>query len=215
MNNILIIIFQLAVLLFSVMIHEICHGLMALKLGDETAKNAGRLTLNPLKHLDPIGSFIVPLLLAVSGSGIIVGWAKPVPYNPTMLYKDYKYGPLKVALAGPASNIAIAAVFAIIIRLGGGLLGDVILPLLSFVVFLNILLAVFNLVPIPPLDGSKILITFLPREMAMRMERFGAWGMALVFLLLYFFFSVISAITFLIFNAFVGGAAVSSFVNFF
>src|SRR3989344_6832765 len=138
MNNILIIIFQLAVLLFSVMIHEICHGLMALKLGDETAKNAGRLTLNPLKHLDPIGSFLVPLLLAVSGSGMIVGWARPVPYNPMMLHKDYKYGPLKVALAGPASNIIIAAVFSIIIRLGGGLLGDTVIPLLGFVVLLNI-----------------------------------------------------------------------------
>ena len=197
------------------MIHEISHGLMALKLGDETAKHAGRLTLNPIKHLDPVGSLLVPLLLVMSGSGIILGWAKPVPYNPMMLHKDYKYGPLKVALAGPMSNIAIALVFAVIMRLGGGLLGEAVLPLLGFVVFLNILLAVFNLLPIPPLDGSKILTTFLPRNMAMALERLGLWGMALILLFLFFFFPVISGITFVIFNIFVGDAGVSSFLNFF
>jgi len=215
MDTILIIFFQLAILLFSVMIHEISHGLMALKLGDETAKNAGRLTLNPMKHLDPVGSFLVPLLLVITGSGIVIGWAKPVPYNPTLLHKDYKFGPLKVALAGPISNMTIALIFAIIMRLGGSLLGETILPLLGFVVFLNILLAVFNLLPIPPLDGSKILTTFLPRNMAMRLERLGLWGMGLILLFLFFFFPVISGITFVIFNSFVGDAGASSFLNFF
>src|SRR3989338_11694675 len=101
MNTILLFIFQLVILLFSVMIHEIAHGLAALRLGDETAKLAGRLTLNPLKHLDPVGSFLLPALLALTGSRFIIGWAKPVPYNPAFLYKNFKYGPLKVSLPLP------------------------------------------------------------------------------------------------------------------
>jgi len=214
MDTILIIIFQLAILLFSVMIHEISHGLMALRLGDETAKVAGRLTLNPIKHLDPVGSFLVPFLLLVSGSGVILGWAKPVPYNPMMLHKDYKYGPLKVALAGPASNIIIAAVFSILVRLGASFFSGIVLQLLGFVVFLNILLAVFNLIPIPPLDGSKILTTFLPGQIAARLERTGLWGMIIILLFLFLFFSAIYNITFYIFNIFVGEAAASAFLSF-
>ena len=215
MDTVPLFIFQIAILLFSVIIHEVSHGLMALRLGDETAKNAGRLTLNPIKHLDPVGSFLVPALLIFSGSGIILGWAKPVPYNPGFLHKDYKYGPLKVALAGPASNIVVAIIFSLIIRFGGGVLGPQVLPLLGFVVFLNILLAVFNLVPIPPLDGSKILTTFLPREYAIRFERIGLWGMALILFFLFFFFGIISRITFAIFNLFVGPEGTSAFLGFF
>ena len=208
-------IFQIAILLFSVIIHEVSHGLMALRLGDETARNAGRLTLNPIKHLDPVGSLLVPALLIFSGSGIILGWAKPVPYNPGLLHKDYKYGPLKVALAGPASNIAVAFIFSLVIRFGGTLLSPQVLPLLGFVVFLNILLAVFNLVPIPPLDGSKVLTTFLPHEYAMRLERLGMWGMALILFFLFFFFGIISDITFAIFNLFVGPEGANAFLGFF
>ena len=215
MNTIILFVFQLGVLLFSVIIHEVSHGLMALKLGDETAKRAGRLTFNPIKHLDPIGSFLLPLLLVMTGSSIILGWAKPVPYNPNLLHKDYKYGPLKVALAGPLSNIGVAAIFAFVIRFGGGLISSTLLPLMGFVVFLNILLAVFNLVPIPPLDGSKILTTFLPREYALRIERMGLWGMALILLFLFFFFPLISGITFAIFNVFVGSAGAGAFLSFF
>jgi len=215
MDTIFIFIFQISILLFSVIIHEVSHGLMALNLGDETAKNAGRLTLNPIKHLDPVGSFIVPMLLFFTGSSVILGWAKPVPYNPGFLHKDYKYGPLKVALAGPLSNIGIALIFALVIRFGGGLLGAQVVPLLGFVVFLNILLAVFNLVPIPPLDGSKILTTFLPRQYAIRLERLGIWGMALILLFLFLFFPLISRITFTIFNFFVGPAGASAFLSFF
>jgi len=215
MDTILIFIFQLVILLFSVMIHEVSHGLMALRLGDETAKQAGRLTLNPIKHIDPVGSILVPLLLTLSGSGIIVGWAKPVPYNPMLLHKDYKYGALKVALAGPFSNIVIASVFSIVIRLFGGVFSGPALSLFGFVVFLNILLAVFNMLPIPPLDGSKILTTLLPRNAAFAIERMGLWGMILIFGFLFFFFPVISAITFVVFKALVGDAGVDSFVNFF
>ncbi len=215
MDTIITFIFQLTILLFSVMIHEISHGLMALRLGDETARQAGRLTLNPMRHLDPVGSVLVPMLLVLSGSGTIIGWAKPVPYNPMLLHKDYKYGPLKVALAGPLSNLIIASVFAVIIRLLGGFLGNTALSLLGFVVFLNVLLAVFNLLPIPPLDGSKILTTLLPRNMAMALERMGLWGMVLVLGFLFFFFPIISGITFVVFRFLVGETGVNSFINFF
>jgi len=215
MDTILTLIFQLAILLFSVMIHEISHGLMALRLGDETARRAGRLTLNPVSHLDAVGSFIVPFLLFISGSGIILGWAKPVPYNPNQLHRDYKYGPLKVALAGPASNLVVAVIFAALVRFAGGILGATVVPLLGFVVFLNILLAVFNLLPIPPLDGSKILTTFLPPETAMRIERMGLWGMVLILAFLFFFFPVIIGITYSMFALLVGEAGASSFLNFF
>jgi len=173
MDTIYIYIFQIGILLFSVIVHEVSHGLMALRLGDETAKLSGRLTLNPISHLDPIGSILVPLILIVTNASFIIGWAKPVPYNPRNLYKDYKYGPLKVALAGPASNIAVAIVFALIIRFGGAYLGGVTVALMGFVVFLNILLAVFNLLPIPPLDGSKVIKPFLPFRFMHAYENFG------------------------------------------
>jgi len=188
---------------------------MALRLGDETARNAGRLTLNPIAHLDAVGSFLVPLLLVVTGSPMILGWAKPVPYNPNNLHKDYKYGPLKVALAGPGSNLVVAATLSLIIRLGIGFLAPQVISLLSFVVFLNILLAIFNLVPIPPLDGSKILTTFLPREYAMRLERLGLWGMALIFIFLFMFFPIILRVTSILFSSFVGRAGVSALTSFF
>lgn len=195
MDTISFFLFQLAVLLFSVIVHEVSHGLMALRLGDETAKILGRLTLNPIKHLDFVGSFLVPFLLVISNSPVVLGWAKPVPYNPNALYKDYKYGPLKVALAGPASNFAVAIIVGFIVRFAAPFLGATVVALLSFVVFLNVLLAVFNLIPVPPLDGSKILTAFLPQEYAYRFERVGLGGILLVLLFLFFFFGVIVNIT--------------------
>ncbi len=205
MDTIPLLLFQLTVLLSSVIIHEVSHGLMALKLGDDTAKRAGRLTLNPISHLDAVGSFLIPLLLFATNSPVILGWAKPVPYNPMALHKDYKYGPLKVALIGPLSNIIIAVFFGFLIRIGSGtFLSPEIVALLGFVVFLNILLAVFNLVPIPPLDGSKILTTFLPRKYALRLESMGFMGMFLILIFLFLFFGVIIEITQIIFNIIVG-----------
>ncbi len=158
-------IFQIIVLIFSVIIHEVSHGAMANHLGDPTAKMMGRLSLNPMKHLDFFGSFIVPLSLIVMRAPFIVGWAKPVPINPYN-FRDQKYGEAKVAFAGPGANFALALMAGLILRflpVGGG--GPQILmlgKLLSIVVLLNILLGIFNLVPIPPLDGSKILFAFLP-----------------------------------------------------
>lgn len=176
---------------------------MALRLGDETAKRAGRLTLNPLKHLDPIGSILVPLISSSFG-GFIIGWAKPVPYNPNALYKDFKYGPLKVALAGPLSNLSLALVFGLIIRFGGALLNPMALQLLSLIVALNCLLAVFNLMPIPPFDGSKILTVILPYRYSFLVERIGLEGVFLVLLVLFFFPHIIYLPATLLFRLFAG-----------
>jgi len=214
-NSILLTIFQLTVLLFSIMIHEVSHGLMALRLGDETAKKFGRLTLNPLKHLDPIGSIFLPLFLFITKSPIILGWAKPVPYNPNALYKDYKYGPLKVALAGPFSNLAVAFIFGLIIRFGSTFFNPIALAFMSFIVLLNCLLAVFNLIPIPPLDGSKILTAILPYRYSSVIQNIGLGGIFIVVLFLYFFSNLIWFPAITLFRLFVGGAGAESFLRVF
>ncbi|MEX2054279.1 MAG: site-2 protease family protein [Candidatus Colwellbacteria bacterium] len=195
MDSIAINIFQILILLFSVVIHEVCHGLMALKLGDDTAKNEGRLTLNPIPHLDPIGSILLPAVLVLTGTGFVIGWAKPVPYNPLKLSKDLKYGPLKVALSGPASNLALALIFGLILRIGAPFMGPALVPLLIQIVFINVLLAVFNMMPVPPLDGSKILTVMLPPRYSMALQSVGMGGIALVFLFLFLFGNLIFSLT--------------------
>lgn len=174
----IIIIFSLIVLLFSVVIHEVAHGSVAYYLGDPTAKYAGRLTLNPLKHLDPFGSVILPLLLLIIRSPILFGYAKPVPINPYN-FRDQKWGSLKVAIAGPAANFSIAIIFGLSIRFLN--LPEQLASFFLLITFYNILLGLFNLVPIPPLDGSWILFTFLPER----------WSNAKIFLQRYGFFILI------------------------
>jgi Zn-dependent protease len=162
--DIVTILVLIAVLIFSVMIHEIAHGLAALWQGDWTAQQANRLTLNPMKHLDPWGSFIVPFFLIISGIGVVFGWAKPVPYNPYNL-RDQKYGPAMVAAAGPLSNLLMALLAGVLFRLFlvmGFSSSAFIFFVLTLFIQINILLMIFNLLPIPPLDGSKLLFTFLP-----------------------------------------------------
>jgi Zn-dependent protease len=144
----------------SVVVHEVSHGAVANALGDRTAKDLGRLTLNPLKHLDPFGSVILPLLL--SFTGFIFGYAKPVPYNPANL-RDRRYGPAMVGLAGPFANIALAILFGLVLRvLPVGLAGSLLPQLLAIIVIVNLALAFFNLIPVPPLDGHWLLMAFLP-----------------------------------------------------
>ncbi len=151
-------IFLIAILIMSVVIHEVSHGFMAYYFGDPTAKMAGRLTLNPFKHLDMVGSFIVPTIAFLS-TGFIFGWAKPVPYNPYNL-KNAKIGEPMVALAGPLSNFSVALIFGLLIRFG--ILPFNLIEPASLIVLINIVLGTFNLVPIPPLDGSKVLFGILP-----------------------------------------------------
>lgn len=170
-------IFHIIILIFSVVIHEVAHGYAAYLLGDNTARYQGRLTLNPLKHLDPFGSVILPLLLHLSNAGFMIGWAKPVPFNPYNL-RNQRWGEAIVAVAGPLSNIAIALIFGIFIRIGlsAGLMSSEVLNITAYIVLINLVLAVFNLVPIPPLDGSKIVFTVFNvqwNQTRIFLERFG------------------------------------------
>lgn len=207
MDNAIAIIFQLAILIFSVVIHEVAHGLAANALGDPTAKYAGRLTLNPLKHLDPVGSVLVPFLSIVFG-GAFIGWAKPVPYNPYNLQtKSRELGSAVVGAAGPLTNILVAVFFGFVLRSGSfltALLGGAAWPLFQlfgFVVVINLWLAVFNLLPIPPLDGSKLLFYLLPatsERLKMVLEQFGFFiVILLIFLVPSFFGQLALAVRFL------------------
>jgi len=155
-------IFYLIILIMSVVIHEVSHGFMAEHFGDKTARFAGRLTLNPLKHLDLFGSIILPVLLVISHAPFLIGWAKPVPYNPNN-FRNEKRGTIAVASAGVIANFAIAILFGLIIRFSDGfVLPDSFYFITSIIVLVNLALGIFNLVPIPPLDGSKILFSLLP-----------------------------------------------------
>lgn len=197
----MLLVFQLLILIFSVVIHEVSHGYAARALGDMTAEYAGRLTLNPLKHLDIFGSFIVPLLCYITG-GFIIGWAKPVPYNPYNL-RNRRWGELWVALAGPLSNIVVALGFSAIIRFVPNL-PDSFLDISSLIVYINILLAIFNMVPVPPLDGSKIIFALLPyRFQGIRnfLERYSLF-LALIFV--FFLWGYVSPIVAVIFHLFTG-----------
>jgi len=192
------VIFQIVILVMSVVVHEVSHGYAALWLGDETALNEGRLTLNPIKHLDPFGSVLLPILLSLVPGGIMFGWAKPVPYNPYNL-NNRRWGEAIVAAAGPISNLVIAFVFGVFIRFGmaQGFSNDLI-EVSLIIVAINVLLAIFNLVPIPPLDGSKILFALVPEKYAKfkeSMERAGFFLVLIfVFVLWQFLYPLVDAL---------------------
>lgn len=181
-------LFQIIILIFSVVIHEYAHGYVADRLGDPTPRYQGRLTLNPLPHLDMFGSIILPFLLVVTGAGFIIGWAKPVIINPYNL-KNSRWGELLVAMAGPASNLLIAAIFGLIIRSADFIpLSTSFFEIAFIIVFINVLLAVFNLVPIPPLDGSKILFALFPKwamKYRRSLEQYGFFLVLLFIVLLW------------------------------
>lgn len=229
-----IIIFTIVVLVISASFHEFMHGWVAFKLGDNTAKDAGRLTMNPIAHLDPFTSVLLPLMLVLSNSPFFIAAAKPVPYNPYNL-KDQKYGDMKVALGGPGSNLLLAISFGVIARLitipatvkmsliTGYLTGyfsgnyDLLLNMMQsslassiyvmsiIIVFINLLLMIFNLIPVPPLDGSKILVTFLPTDWKIKFYRIEPYGFfIIIFLLLAGLFSFIWPILIYLFSLIVG-----------
>jgi Zn-dependent protease len=199
------IIFQIVILIFSVIIHEVSHGAMALAFGDKTAQYEGRLTLNPLKHIDWFGSVVLPLLLYISHAGFMIGWAKPVPYNPYNL-KNAKIGEPVVAFAGPMSNIIVAVFFGILMRIIISMnLGLVnLVTIFGYVVIINISLAIFNLVPIPPLDGSKILFSLFPNNRFAFSEAWSRYGILIIILFLTFISSIISPIIFWLFKLITG-----------
>lgn len=198
-------IFSIAVLVMSVVVHEVSHGYAALSLGDQTAKMSGRLTLNPIKHLDPIGSILVPLLTSLAG--FTFGWAKPVPYNPYNL-RSRRWGEMIVAAAGPLSNILVVVAFGLLIR-GSFLyelaLSAAFLKIAGMIVLINLVLAIFNLVPIPPLDGSKIILSALPYHLA---EPLRGWldryGLILILIFIFFLWGFVSPLIFFLFRLFTG-----------
>src|SRR3989344_4142410 len=195
-------IFSVAILIMSIVVHEVSHGLVANLLGDPTAKYEGRLTLNPIKHLDPFGSVILPVMTFLIG-GVIFGWAKPVPYNPYNL-KNQRIGPALVGAAGPASNFLIAIIFALILRFAGSYLTLPLLYIMSLIVLVNILLAIFNLVPIPPLDGSKVLFALFPPTLYEVESFLEQYGFIFLIVFIYLFWGKVASVISVLFRLFTG-----------
>jgi Zn-dependent protease len=203
-----LVIFQIIILIFSVIVHEVSHGVVALSLGDPTAKLAGRLTLNPIPHIDLYGSIILPLVMGLaSGGAFVFGYAKPVPFNPYLL-KDQKWAPSLVALAGPASNLVLAILLGLFYRIATIFTS---IPsesgqLFIIAIVINIVLAVFNSMPIPPLDGSKMIAPLLP-EKFLRSQFYAVLeqqGMWIVLIFVFFGFGLITPIIYGLANLIIG-----------
>ncbi|MFO7556869.1 MAG: site-2 protease family protein [Desulfobacterales bacterium] len=188
------IVVMIVPLLFSVTIHEVAHGYVALRMGDHTARLAGRLTLNPIKHLDFFGSLLLPLILKLTGSPIIFGYAKPVPVNFSNL-RDVRKGTIYVSSAGVLANFILALLSGILFQIltrykflwQTSFFSPFIMDLYSMLfysVIINLILAIFNLIPIPPLDGSKILAMCLPTSLRMQYARLERYGMIIIIFLL-------------------------------
>ena len=204
-------IFYIAILIMSIVIHEVSHGFMAEYFGDDTARNAGRLTLNPLPHLDLFGSIILPIVLVLSPLHFLFGWAKPVPYNPNNL-SNRKWGTIFVAAAGVIANFIIAIIFGIFIHLApsfGLPPFDIFSPhpfyvITRAIVMINLALGIFNLVPIPPLDGSKILFSFLPERAFSFILAYEQYSLILLLVFIVFFSDYLYPVLSLFFHLITG-----------
>ncbi len=195
------LIFFYLIIIPSAIIHEYLHAWMADYLGDSTAKDLGRLSLNPLVHIDPFGTFLMPLMLfMLSGGRFLFAYAKPVPFNPYNL-RNQKYGPALVAMAGPLANLTMAFLFGLLIRFFPS---HSLAPMFEIIVYANVLLSVFNLVPIPPLDGSKILFALLPDSMNNLKFFLEQYGFFILLFFIFFAFQLIFPLISVIFNLFVG-----------
>jgi Zn-dependent protease len=188
-------IFSILVLIISVIMHEVAHGYAANALGDPTAKLSGRLTLNPLVHIDPLGSIIIPALLVLTNAGILFGWAKPVPYNPYNL-RNQRWGEAIVGFAGVGTNLLLAIIFALISRIAIAEGSVIFANLASTVTLVNLSLGLFNLIPIPPLDGFTVLRGILPysfslafRDIENGLRRGGIVTLIIVLFIFSYFFS--------------------------
>src|SRR3990167_6752 len=181
-------IFFIVILIMSVVIHEVSHGFVAEKFGDSTARDLGRLTLNPLKHLDIFGSILLPALLIITHSPFLFGWAKPVPYNPNNL-TNRKWGTFWIAIAGILANLFIAIFFGLILRflVAGNVVVAESVFIISTIVLINLGLAIFNLIPIPPLDGSKILFSLLPASFYFVISFLEQYSLVLILIFIVFF----------------------------
>lgn len=196
-------VLSIVVLIFSVVIHEVSHGLMANKLGDPTPRLQGRLTLNPFRHLELVGSFIIPIVTSLAG--FTFGWAKPVEYNPYNL-KNKRSGEFLIAIVGPLSNISLAVIFGIILRYmaEGATVMTPAMEAVSYIVIINIVLAVFNLIPIPPLDGSKLLFSFLPNQYGRFRIMMEHYAPIFILIVVFFLWQLISPIVPHIFSIITG-----------
>jgi len=199
------LLFFFLIIIPSAIIHEYAHGWTADQLGDPTARVAGRLTLNPKAHIDMWGTILMPIfLLLISGGSFMFAYAKPVPYNPYNL-SSRRWGPALVGAAGPISNLVLALIFGILIRiLPIGILNPAFFSLLSIIVYANILLAVFNLVPIPPLDGSKVLFALLPDSLNQFKQNLERSGFIILLIFLFFGFQIIIPIIQFIYRLIIG-----------
>lgn len=175
---------------FAITVHEVAHGWVAKKYGDNTAYMLGRLTLNPLKHIDPFGTIILPGLLLLTGTGFIFGWAKPVPVD-ARNFKKPRQDMAVVAIAGPVSNLLMATGWALVVRIGG-MVGESLKAVAEPLVYMgvagisiNLVLALLNLLPIPPLDGSRVLSGFLPNRLAWQYNQLERYGFIILLVLLY------------------------------
>lgn len=175
-------IIQLIILIFSAIVHEVMHGVVAEKLGDDTARLEGRITLNPIPHIDPFGSIALPLFLMMVGSPVILGSAKPVPVNFNNL-RDPKRGMALVSLAGPLANFGLAVLCVIPIKLG--LVNALSYQILLQAIIINLVLGTFNLIPVPPLDGSKVLAAMAPDRWMYKILEWERFGFLIVFAFLY------------------------------
>ncbi len=185
-------ILGIPLLFFAIVIHECCHGWAAYLNGDDTAKQMGRLTLNPLPHIDPIGTVLLPVMLIVIRAPILIGWAKPVPINPYRLNDPVK-DMAKVGMAGPAANFTVALLSVLLIWLlkifganPSNNFNFLLIKIMYMNIQINLVLAVFNLIPIPPLDGSRIVSALLPAHIAYKYNQMERYGIFLIFILLSF-----------------------------
>lgn len=206
------LIFGLVILIVSVILHEVAHGYMANYLGDPTARLQGRLTLNPVSHIDFVGSLLLPALLVLSNSPFLIGYAKPVPYNPYNL--KGKWAETLVAAAGPGTNLLLAGIFAVLIRTASVAMTNEMLNAFAAIVYINLLLALFNLIPIPPLDGSKVLSGLLGTRTSVgrayesfrtSLERVGMFsGTLLILIVVYLIYPYFSSLVQSLFQLLVG-----------